>query len=121
MWIMLNDAFFSLVSKDCEPDELMVRARRKGDIEKVFSVPASRYTKSDYLYRAAVKREVIAEVMEREIDNINYDNFKDSVQDKELHDAYVGVWTAMLRVQEVPPYSGSDWSGYHVHNHNKKG
>ena len=36
MWIMLSDCFLSIVSKDCGPAELLVRARRAGDIEKVF-------------------------------------------------------------------------------------
>ena len=44
MWIMLSDAFFSIVSKNCGPDELMVRARRKGDIEKAF--PGAKVKKS---------------------------------------------------------------------------
>ena len=36
MWIMHSDCFLSIVSKDCGPTELLVRARRNGDIEKVF-------------------------------------------------------------------------------------
>ena len=32
MWICLNNAFLSVVSKDCRPDELLVRARRKGEL-----------------------------------------------------------------------------------------
>jgi hypothetical protein len=31
-WIMLNNAFFSIVKKDCPVDHLLVRARRPGDI-----------------------------------------------------------------------------------------
>ncbi len=37
MWIMTNNSYLSIVSKDCGPAELLVRARRAGDIEKVFS------------------------------------------------------------------------------------
>jgi len=36
MWLMFSDCFLSVVSKDCGPAELLVRARREGDIEKVF-------------------------------------------------------------------------------------
>ena len=36
MWIMTNNSYLSIVSKDCGPAELLVRARRAGDIEKVF-------------------------------------------------------------------------------------
>jgi len=36
MWIMTNNSYLSIVSKDCGPAELLVRARRAGDIERVF-------------------------------------------------------------------------------------
>jgi hypothetical protein len=36
MWIMTNNSYLSIVSKDCGPAELLVRARRAGDIEKLF-------------------------------------------------------------------------------------
>lgn len=99
MWIFLSDAFFSVVHKDCKPDEVIVRARRKGDIERVFPRKMrSKITKllhADYLYRTTVKRSVLAEVMKVEIDRITYANFKDSVDDDELHSAYLRVWSVM--------------------------
>lgn len=118
MWIMLNDAFFSIVSKDCKPDEVLVRARIKGDIEKVFnaedflaatglkSVEVTRYTKSDYLYRAVVPRAHIKAVMSAEVDRVVYSNFKASTRDSKLHSAYNAVWSIMAKLQELPPYSG---------------
>ena len=36
MWIMTNNSYLSIVSKDCGSAELLVRARRAGDIERVF-------------------------------------------------------------------------------------
>lgn len=107
MWILLNDCFVSIVSKDCKPDELMVRARRKGDIEKLFpKATVTRYTKSDYLYRAPVKKEVIKAALVGEVDRVVYNNFKSSVRDNDLHNAYLRVWNAMAALQEVKPYSG---------------
>lgn len=107
MWIMLNDCFFSIVAKDCGRDELMVRARRPGDIEKLFpNAKVTEYTASDYHYRAAVKRTELAEALVGEIGRVTYSNFKDSVQDKPLHDAYLRVWTAMASLQPKAPYSG---------------
>ncbi len=109
MWIMLNDAFFSIVKKDCARDELLVRARRPGDIEKVFPEAKGRLeqsTRSDYAYRAVVKTHVVKTALDGEINRINYANFKDSVQDDDLHDAYMAVWLAMSKVQPTAPYSG---------------
>lgn len=107
MWIMLNDCFFSIVYKDCARDELMVRARRPGDIEKVFpGTSVTEYTASDYHYRAAIKKEAIKVAMIGEIDRITYSNFKSSVDDRPLHDAYLKVWSAMADLQPRAPYSG---------------
>ena len=109
MWIMLNDCFVSIVAKDCARDELMVRARRPGDIEKLFSkAQVTEYTASDYHYRAAVKRTEIAEALVAELGRVTYSNFKDSVDDRPLHDAYLQVWHAMARLQPKRPYSGRD-------------
>ena len=112
MWIMLNDAFFSIVNKDCPPGQLLVRARRPQDIEKVFgrSVRVERDTDADYLFRARIAKSDIAEVFEREVNRIDYGNFKDSVMSKDLHDAYMRVWTAMAGVQDPPPYSTRNWA-----------
>lgn len=108
MWIMLNDCFFSIVEKDCARDELMVRARRPGDIEKVFTeAKVTEYTASDYHYRAAIKKEALKAALCGEVDRVSYSNFKNSVDDKPLHDAYLKVWHAMAALQPQRPYAGS--------------
>jgi len=97
MWIMLNDAFLSIVKKDVRDDELLVRARRLGDIEKVFGrdVVVTRSTDSDYLFRAAIKRDAVVRAIQNEVLRIDYGNFKDSVAETELHDAYLSVAEAL--------------------------
>lgn len=116
MWICLNDAFFSVVKKDCRPDEVMIRARREGDLEKVFNntvllsqgfkaVAATRYTKSDYLFRAPVKRDHLKAALAAEVDRIVYSNFKASTRDHDLHHCYNRMWHAHADMQELPPYS----------------
>ena len=108
MWIMGSDFFLSVVRKDCAPGQLLVRARREGDIERVFGrhVEVERDTTADYLFRARIPEEEVAEVMRREVLSISYGNFKDSVRDQALHDAYLTCWHAMARTQDPPPYSG---------------
>lgn len=104
MWIMLNDSFFSIVSKDCGRDELMVRARRAGDIEKLFPhAVVIEFAGTDYSYRAPVKRSLIKAALSIEVDRVAYSNFKSSVQDMPLHNAYMRVWSAMLTVQPRGP------------------
>jgi len=100
MWICLNDAFLSIVAKDCPPDHLLVRARRAGDIERVFpgvQVKISNHT--DYRYRATVPRQRLAEAIAQRLLAIDYDNFKNSVADDDLHAAYARVWGVMYGLQ----------------------
>jgi hypothetical protein len=104
MWIMHSDCFLSIVSKDCGTTELLVRARRNGDIEKVFpSAKVTRNTGTDYLYRAVIPRDAVKQALAIMVDQIDYPNFKDSVEDRSLHSAYVGVWCAMAGLQHPPP------------------
>ena len=65
MWIMTNNSYLSIVSKDCGPADLLVRARRAGDIEKVFpNAKVTRQTDSDYLYRAVVVKQALAAMID---------------------------------------------------------
>lgn len=106
MWICLNNAFLSIVSKECANDELLVRARRKEHITAVF--PDANVRESfgtDYQFRANVNRKDVAMAIAQHIERITYGNFKDSVRNKPLHDAYMGIWTIMSKLQPKPPYS----------------
>ena len=107
MWLCLNDAFLSIVQKDFPAGSLLVRARRPGDIEKVFGrdVKVKRSTDSDYLFRAIVPIGQVKMAMERAVENISYENFKDSVKDHTLHLAYARVWSTMAGLQNPRPYS----------------
>lgn len=107
MWLMLNDAFLSFVSKDCKPSELLVRARRPGDIEKIFpNARVTEYDRSDYQFRAVVTRDAVKTALAGEVDRVVYNNFKNSVRDNPLHNAYNAVWSTMAKLQPKAPYSG---------------
>lgn len=96
MWLLLSDCFFSIVKKDCQEDELLVRARRPGDIHKVW--PRARVietNQSDYAYRAVLPHASVAGAIVNELKRITYPNFKNAVRDKRLHSAYLTVWTAL--------------------------
>src|SRR3974390_3608909 len=104
MWIMTNNSYLSIVSKDCGPAEMLVRARRAGDIERVFpNAEVTLRTNSDYLYRAVLPRDAVKQALAAMIDHIDYPNFKDSVEDTSLHAAYVSVWCAMAGLKNPPP------------------
>lgn len=107
MWVMLSDAFLSIVAKDCPRGTLLVRARRQGDIEKIFpKAKVKRSTATDYLFRAVIDREEVATALVGELHRVVYENFKSSVADKPLHDAYLRCWFAMSDLQPTKLYSG---------------
>jgi len=102
----------SVVENRDNKDELLVRARVEGDIERVFGdfmgdhpmydIKVFQMRRSDYEFRAFIPRELVAEVMYTSINEIDYDNFKNSM-DKNDHSrkrAYMDVWQAMFDLQE---------------------
>ena len=87
---------------------LKVRARRKGDIERVFpDATVQRTPGRDYLYRTEMPRSVVSSLIAARLESIDYDNFKNSVRDDRLHSAYASVWTTMSKLQELPRYTSS--------------
>lgn len=114
MWICLNNAFLSIVEpKPAERkalgDVLLVRARRPGDIEVLFgkAFTVEKRPERDYLFRAFVPRDLVAAAIAQKVTAISYGNFKNSVVNKALHDAYASVWSIMARLQKTRPYSGA--------------
>lgn len=112
MWICLNEAFLSIVEPSRGSAKLLVRARRKGDIETVF--PAAKVQRTpgrDYLWRAEIDRNQAAQVIAQHVASTDYSNFKDSVADRNLHDAYARFWGIMANLQELRPYSSARGQG----------
>jgi hypothetical protein len=119
MWVFLSNSFLSVVADKNDSDFVWVRARVKGDIEKLF--PCSKVTrtpKRDYLFRTRLHKHEVANVMAGKVLDINYTNFKDSVPKKEVrrHDSYLRVWNEMFRLQEsaklkpkAKPFSDGHW------------
>lgn len=102
MWIFLSDSFLSVVDKgDPTGQTLLVRARRHGDIERVF--PDARVVENagtDYRYRARIDRERVAQAMAEQVRGVRYQNFKATVVDDDRHQAYMDVWGTMYRYQK---------------------
>ncbi|KAB2856245.1 MAG: hypothetical protein F9K46_14460 [Anaerolineae bacterium] len=103
MWIFLPDSFLSIVAHRDLPDHLLVRARKKGDIERVFPEAKVEHTpRADYPYRAPIPRARVAEALAAQAQAIDYDNFKNQVGDDARHDAYFSCWSVMNRWGRSP-------------------
>jgi hypothetical protein len=98
---ILSGAFLSVVQDKQNSKRMLVRARRKGDIERVFNTKRISETPAgDYRFRASFPRAVVADAIRAEIMRIDYGNFKSSVHDEDRHDAYLDVWQKMYLWQE---------------------
>ena len=101
MWIFTPQSFISVVDKgDPSGKTLLVRARKLGDIEQLFpdaKVQAGGGT--DYGFRARIDREQVALKIAEQVRQISFSNFKREVDDKDRHDAYLGVWEVMSDFQ----------------------
>lgn len=113
MWLFLNNGFFSIVAPtQADPalkaetpsrlpslmkDYLLVRSRRKGDIERVFGSAIRIVTSPDrdYRFRALVPRSAVATIISAQVAGISYNNFKSSIKDNAYHDACSRVWGVM--------------------------
>jgi hypothetical protein len=82
------------------------RARRVGDIDAVFGggVEVVTVPGRDYRFRAFIARRVIADTIASRLFHIDYGNFKGSVKDDALHDAYMKLCGVMADLLEIPSY-----------------
>jgi len=98
MWICLNDAFLSIVEFPPNKRLLIVRARKREDILAAFPDVRVLHTPDrDYQFRAVMSRKTVAHMLANKVEQIDYDNLKDSVADDERHDAYLEIWTTMMQ------------------------
>lgn len=110
MWIFLSSSFISIVDKGDETGKtLLVRARSKGDIERVFpSAEVVEGAGTDYRFRARIDREEVAQRIADEARNTRYSNFKSTVKERGRHDAYMGVWDEMFKYQIAEENAGAN-------------
>lgn len=100
MWLCLPGAFISVVADRRSTENLLVRSRIAGHLEALFPHAEVVTTpRADYRYRSYINREEVADAVAASVRNIDYDNFKNSVPDVELHEAYFRFWLTMCNLQ----------------------
>lgn len=111
MWIFTNFGFFSVVKKG-SPGNLMVRARERSDLENLINkhgdtlgVTVKSITvtpEADYCCRVEVPQEAWSATLSNISNDIDYDNFKDSVYENQGYErahVYTSVWSTMYNMQ----------------------
>lgn len=100
MWIFLRDSFLSIVQHEDEPKLLQVRARIRGDIERVFpEAYVAEDHRSDYRFTTAISRERVAHVIANKLTHIDYTVLNDAIQEDDRVLAYDRAYAALLDEQ----------------------
>lgn len=100
MWLCFNDGFISVVENRHNPERFLIRSRRAEILLQLF--PTKQLVRNDtrdYRYRVEVKRDELLPVVTERLKNINYPQFKESVDDYELHRLYNDL-SALQRVYQ---------------------
>jgi len=103
MWLFLPDAFISVVQDRDNADQLIVRGRLPGDIERVFpGADVLKTPDADYLYRVSVTRRQLRAALMRAVDDLTYTNVKGAILpgDHLRHGAMLRCWSAMNSAQK---------------------
>lgn len=112
MWIFLPNAMISIVAHRQRPDFLLVRARIKGDIERVFpGAIVTRSPRADYLYRATVHRDRVASTLSQHLVTMTYANVKGAIPvgDSRRRSFMHATWHVMHSAQHAAePFQGMD-------------
>ena len=106
VWLFTKNSFISIVQHRERPDDVLVRARAKKYLERLFSHKAEEIYAdegADYTYRLLISKKDLAEVVSSYIlQSLNYDNFKASQETDDpawtrfLH----AVWAEGLKLQK---------------------
>lgn len=107
MWLFTTRGFYSVVEKpsDKEADTLTVRARSRQDLANLSDLIEAtpyRIDNSDYPWRITVDRKEWNAVMVKLTEEIQYDNFKDAVCDRnpDRYYPYINVWWTLLEIED---------------------
>ena len=105
MWLFLPTAMVSIVAHRTKPQHLLVRARLRGDLERLFpGCTVQRTPGADYRFRACIHRNDVARVVSQHLLSMEYDNVKNAIPHgapvHELRHRFMSeVWRAGMRAQ----------------------
>jgi len=109
MWLFTQVGFFSVVRHKDLPDQVLVRARFRDDIERLLEFMDQKGLRiearsdADYAYRVVMPHALWVEAARRLAEDIDYTNFKDAAHsgDRVRDNALFEVWGVMRRAQDA--------------------
>ena len=99
MWLFTSKGFISVVADKDNPENgnLLVRARDRNHLTNLFpDATVFSKTPSDYKWRAWVSRSEVSSLVQSQVSELNYTNFKNSIEDDKYHEACLDVWNVMF-------------------------
>ena len=101
MWIFTSQGMISIVRHREQPQLMMVRARQPEVLDYLFPEISLIVTPdADYRYRKEVPQSDVLEAIDEYLEDMEYDNFKNSISDHDYHNACSRVWSVMYNYQQ---------------------
>ena len=101
MWLFCSGGFVSVVAHRELKQSLLVRARNMEHLKELFpNADHFSLENSDYPHRAVVPRIEVAGVLLKQLELLDYDNFKKSIDEIKYSDACNFVWKLCLTMVE---------------------
>lgn len=119
IWLCLPCGMFAIAHRwpgsydpETDPRDIMVRARKRKYLDRLRASFLPELGKdegragqgTDYGHRAFVRSEDLARSMARMALAIDSPGFKDHAEDADLHNAYMAMWHAAVRLDDNSPY-----------------
>ncbi len=104
MWLMTQHGFVSVVQDEDDAGYLLIRARRKGDLENLaslvtFKTEITETEATDYKHCIRLKRGTARRLLAATFDQINYPNFRDAISSipdqREKIFSYRQIWSTL--------------------------
>ncbi len=99
MWVFVPGGFASIVAHRDRPGQLLVRARRREDLERFYAgalMPTvHELAEADYRFRVVDERRSVANLAARHVQSIDYDNFKAHPANQPREGMLLRVWIAV--------------------------
>lgn len=107
MWIFTKAGFFSVVQDRDNPDMLLLRSRKRLDLENLCQIAKVEDDiwndpQADYPWRMRIEKEEFSRVAGEMVFDINYDNFKNTIARQNPNRAvtYAQVWADLLEIEK---------------------
>jgi len=103
MWVFSKEGFFSIVCKECDKNEVLVRTRCEEDLVRMFhklngSPNIIKKEDGDYKFRAILKKETWVKYLSGCVFDLDYEKVKENIvsqDDKARRVAYSAVRSTM--------------------------